>query len=287
MTFPLTLAHSPSPDDTFVFHAWTAGLLPGVAAPEVTIADIDVTNVLAANDTHDVLRVSYAALPYLLDRYAMLPCGGALGHGCGPLLLTREAYDPEELPGRTVAIPAARSTAYLLFRQWVAERLPGRRVRTVVLPFDQIMPAVRDGLVDAGLVIHEARFTYHKYGLHRLLDLGEDWEARTALPIPLGAVVARRSLGPEVIAEVTDVIRASVRHAWADPLASFDYVSAHAEEMAFDVQRRHINTYVNEYTTDLGPDGYRAVRVLLETAAAAGVVPSVPSGALDQAVAVA
>jgi 1,4-dihydroxy-6-naphthoate synthase len=186
-----------------------------------------------------------------------------------------------------VAIPAARSTAYLLFRQWVAERLPGRRVRTVVLPFDQIMPAVRDGLVDAGLVIHEARFTYRKYGLHRLVDLGEDWEARTGLPIPLGAVVARRSLGPAAIAEITGTVRASVRHAWSDPSASRGYVSAHAQEMAFDVQRRHINLYVNEYTTDLGPDGYRAVRVLLETAAAAGIVPAVPSGALDQAVAAA
>lgn len=287
MTFPRTLAHSPCPNDTFVFHAWNSGRLPGVPAPEVTIADIDVTNVLAANDTHDVIKVSYAALPYLLDRYALLPCGGALGHGCGPLLLTREAYGPEALPGRTVAIPAARSTAYLLFRQWVAEMLPGHRVRTVVLPFEQIMPAVRDGLVDAGLVIHEARFTYRNYGLHRMVDLGEDWEARTGLPIPLAAVVARRSLGPDTIAEITDTIRASVRHAWSDPSASFDYVSAHAQEMAFDVQRRHINLYVNEYTTDLGPDGYRAVRVLLETAAAAGVVPAVPAGALDQAVALA
>jgi 1,4-dihydroxy-6-naphthoate synthase len=287
MSFPLTLAHSPCPNDTFTFHAWNSGLLPGSPAPEVTIADIDITNVLAANDTHDLLRISYAALPYVLDRYALLPCGGALGHGCGPLVLTRQACGPEALEGRTVAIPAARSTAYLLFRQWVAGVLPGNRVRTVVLPFEQIMPAVRDGLVDAGLVIHEARFTYRDYGLHRLVDLGEHWESRTGLPIPLGAMVARRSLGPEVIAEVTETIRASVRHAWSDPLASLDYVSAHAHEMAFDVQRRHINLYVNEYTTDLGPDGYRAVRVLLETAAAAGVVPAVPFGALEQPFAVA
>jgi 1,4-dihydroxy-6-naphthoate synthase len=285
MASPLTLAHSPCPNDTFVFHAWTAGLLPGVPPPEVTIADIDVTNVLAAKGTHDILKISYAALPYVLDQYALLPCGGALGHGCGPLVLTRCGDEPAAIDGRTVAIPAERSTAYLLFRLWLEHTLPGVRVRTVVLPFEQIMPAVRDGVVDAGLVIHEARFTFPDYGLHRLVDLGEAWEARTGLPIPLGAIVARRDLGPAAIASVTDAIRASVRRAWADPSASSGYVSAHAQEMASEVQRRHIGLYVNEYTADLGTDGYRAVRVLLDLAASAGAVPAVPAGGLGSVVA--
>jgi 1,4-dihydroxy-6-naphthoate synthase len=280
MASPLTLAHSPCPNDTFVFHAWTAGLLPGVPAPAVTIADIDETNVLAANGELDVLKISYAALPYVLDRYALLPCGGALGHGCGPLLLTRTAIEPAALDGRVVAIPAERSTAYLLFRKWAEDAMPGARPRIVVMPFERIMPAVRDGEVDAGLVIHEARFTFHRYGLHRLADLGEAWEARTGLPIPLGAIVARRDLGPAVIAGVTDAIRASVRRAWADPAASAAHVRAHAQEMAPDVQRRHIDLYVNEYTADLGPDGYRAVRTLLD-----GVGPAAAPGALDPALA--
>ncbi|MFE7627561.1 1,4-dihydroxy-6-naphthoate synthase [Streptomyces sp. NPDC057509] len=281
MASPLDLAHSPCPNDTFVFHAWTAGLLPGVPSPEVTIADIDVTNGMAARGELDVLKISYGALPHVLDRYALLPCGGALGHGCGPLLLTRTACEPADLAGRVVAIPTERSTAYLLFRLWAREALPGQEVRTVVMPFERIMPAVRDGEVDAGLVIHEARFTYDTYGLHRLVDLGEAWEERTGLPIPLGAIVARRDLGPERLAAITEAVRASVRHAWADPEASRDHVRSHAQEIAPEVQKQHIELYVNEYTEDLGADGLAAVRVLLDRAVEAGAVPAFPPGALD------
>ncbi|MEU3224782.1 1,4-dihydroxy-6-naphthoate synthase [Streptomyces sp. NPDC006976] len=281
MASPLDLAHSPCPNDTFVFHAWTAGLLPGVPSPEVTIADIDVTNGMAARGELDVLKISYGALPHVLDRYALLPCGGALGHGCGPLLLTRTACEPADLAGRVVAIPTERSTAYLLFRLWAQEALPGQEVRTVVMPFERIMPAVRDGEVDAGLVIHEARFTYDTYGLHRLVDLGEAWEERTGLPIPLGAIVARRDLGPERLTAITEAVRASVRHAWADPEASRDHVRSHAQEIAPEVQKQHIELYVNEYTEDLGADGLAAVRVLLDRAVEAGAVPAFPPGALD------
>jgi 1,4-dihydroxy-6-naphthoate synthase len=277
----LTLAYSPCPNDTFVFHAWTAGLLPDAPPPTVTIADIDVTNTLATEGELDVLKISYAALPHVLDRYALLPCGGALGHGCGPLLLTREALDPSELADRVVAIPTERSTAYLLFRLWAEQALPeGAEVRTVVMPFHEIMPAIRDGEVDAGLVIHEARFTFHEYGLHRLADLGEAWESRTGLPIPLGAIVARRDLGTERLAAVTAAIRASVRHAWADPAASEAYVREHAQELAPDVQKQHIGLYVNEFTADLGEAGYDAVRELLGRAAAAGAVPPFDPAAL-------
>ncbi|GAA2343521.1 1,4-dihydroxy-6-naphthoate synthase [Streptomyces kunmingensis] len=281
MASPVNLAYSPCPNDTFVFHAWAAGLLPGVPAPDVTIADIDVTNGRAARGDGDVLKISYGALPYVLDRYRLLACGGALGHGCGPLLLTRDACGPADLAGRVVAIPTERSTAYLLLRLWAKQALPGVEIRTVVMPFDRIMAAVRDGEVDAGLVIHEARFTFHEYGLHRLVDLGEAWETRTGLPIPLGAIVARRDLGEERLAGIADAVRASVRSAWADPGASEEYVRAHAQEMAPEVQKRHIALYVNGYTEDLGADGRAAVRTLLDQAVRAGAVPAFPSGALD------
>jgi 1,4-dihydroxy-6-naphthoate synthase len=277
---PLSLAYSPCPNDTFVFHAWTAGLLRGTPVPKVTIADIDVTNTLAAKGELDVLKISYAALPYVLDEYALLPSGGALGHGCGPLLLTPDACDPADLAGKVVAIPTERSTAYMLFRLWAEQALPGREVRTVVMPFHHIMPAVRDGEVDAGLVIHEARFTFHEYGLHRLADLGEAWEERTGLPIPLGAIVARRSLGAERISAVSETIRDSVRYAWNDPAASRDYVREHAQEMARDVQERHIGLYVNEFTEGLGEAGYQAVRTFLGLAAEAGAVPACTAEAL-------
>ncbi|MFE2106759.1 1,4-dihydroxy-6-naphthoate synthase [Kitasatospora sp. NPDC059463] len=276
----LSIAYSPCPNDTFVFHAWSHGLVPGADAPEVTFADIDVTNGLAERGELDVLKVSYAALPWVLDEYTLLPCGGALGRGCGPLVLTRPESG-DDLSGRTVAVPSERSTAYLLFRLWAAKAVPGGLGRIVVLPFHEIMPAVRDGRVDAGLVIHEARFTYQDYGLRCLADMGEAWERETGLPIPLGAIIARRSLGTERLRELAGAIRASVRQAWEDPEASRGYVLEHAQEMDPSVADRHIALYVNEFTADLGEEGHAAVRALLTRAAAEGLVPPLGPGALD------
>ncbi|GAA2252545.1 1,4-dihydroxy-6-naphthoate synthase [Kitasatospora cystarginea] len=278
MAEPLRIAYSPCPNDTFVFHAWAHGLVPGAAAPEVTFADIDITNGLAERGELDVLKISYGQLPWVLDEYALLPCGGALGRGCGPLVLTREPG--AELTGRRVAVPSERSTAYLLFRLWAAKAVPGGFGEIVVLPFHEIMPAVRDGRVDAGLVIHEARFTYQQYGLHKLADMGEAWERDTGLPIPLGAIVARRSLGAERLRELAGTIRTSVELAWQDPSASRPYVLAHAQEMDPDVADQHIALYVNEFTADLGEAGYAAVRGLLTRAAAEGLVPEVDPEAL-------
>ncbi|MFJ5922927.1 1,4-dihydroxy-6-naphthoate synthase [Kitasatospora sp. NPDC092948] len=280
MAEPLSVAYSPCPNDTFVFHAWAHGLVAGADAPEVRFADIDITNGLAERGELDVLKISYGQLPWVLDEYALLPCGGALGRGCGPLVLTAGPVGAAGLAGRRVAVPSERSTAYLLFRLWAAEAVPGGFGEIVVLPFHEIMPAVRDGRVDAGLVIHEARFTYQQYGLHCLADMGEAWEAATGLPIPLGAIVARRSLGAERLRELADAVRSSVRQAWADPAASREYVLAHAQEMDPAVAEQHIGLYVNEFTADLGEDGYAAVRGLLTRAAEQGLVPAVDPGAL-------
>jgi 1,4-dihydroxy-6-naphthoate synthase len=262
------LAFSPCPNDTFVFHAWTHGLIEAAPPVDVTYADIDVTNTAAERGEFDVVKVSYAALPWLLGRYRLLPSGGALGRGCGPLVLTRG--DVSGVAGRTVAVPSERSTAYLLFRLWSAGQRPAR---IEVVPFVEIMPAVRDGRYDAGLVIHEARFTYPSYGLSALVDLGQWWEDDTGLPIPLGAILAARELDVDAI---TRVVRASVEHAWADPAASRDYVAEHAAEMAPDVQQRHIDLYVNEFTRDLGDEGYAAAEALLGRAVKNGLVPESP-----------
>ncbi|MFI8928875.1 1,4-dihydroxy-6-naphthoate synthase [Streptomyces sp. NPDC053474] len=274
----LRIAYSPCPNDTFVFDAWAHGRLPDAPALDVTFADIDITNGMAERGEFDVLKVSYAVLPYVLDEYALLPCGGALGRGCGPLVLTREPG--VDLSGKTVAVPSERSTAYLLFRLWAADVLTDGVGEIVVLPFDRIMPAVRDGEVDAGLVIHEARFTYQNYGLHRLADMGEHWEATTGLPIPLGAIIAKRSLGEDALRQLAAAARASVRAAWDDPEASRPYVLEHAQEMDPKVADQHIGLYVNEFTADLGEDGYAAVRGLLTRAAAEGLVPALAPGAL-------
>ncbi|MGW4501813.1 1,4-dihydroxy-6-naphthoate synthase [Micromonospora sp. NPDC004336] len=298
----LSLAISPCPNDTFVFHALVHGLVPGAPPVEVTYADVDVTNTAAERGAFDLVKVSYAALPWLLDDYHLLPCGGALGRGCGPLVLTRgdradltagthNAEDTggsssgggtgssndggsgrADLSGATVAVPGDRTTAYLLFRLWAADRPPAR---IEVVPFHEIMPGVAAGRYDAGLVIHEARFTYPRHGLTALVDLGEWWEADTGLPIPLGAILARRgAVDPEAAA---GWIRESVRRAWADPAASRDYVLAHAQEMEPDVVDRHIGLYVNEFTADLGDAGFAAVEALLGRAAAAGLVPQTSS----------
>lgn len=276
----MKIAFSPCPNDTFVFHAWVHGLLPGAPELDVTYADIDITNRLAASGTSDldVMKVSYAALPWLLEDYALLPCGGALGRGCGPLVLTKDGTtDPAALSGRTVAVPSDRSTAYLLFRLWAAQNVPGGVGDIVIMPFHEIMPAVRDGKIDAGLVIHEARFTYPNYGLSMMTDLGSWWESDTGLPIPLGAIIARRSLDLKAIA---GWIQASVEYAWQHPEASHDYVMEHAQEMDPNVAKQHIDLYVNDFTGNLGGSGYAAITNLLTRAADEGLVPAVDPAAL-------
>jgi 1,4-dihydroxy-6-naphthoate synthase len=276
----LSIAFSPCPNDTFVFHAWVHGLLPGTPRlTSVRYADIDVTNGLATRGELDILKISYAALPWVLQQYVLLPCGGALGRGCGPLVLTRPdgPARPADLAGHVVAVPAERSTAYLLLRLWASACVPGGLGPVRVLPFAAIMPAVRDGTVAAGLVIHEARFTYPGYGLHCLVDLGQWWEDDTGLPIPLGAIVARRSLEPAVLASA---VRASVEYAWAHPEVSRDYVMEHAQEMDAAVAEAHIGLYVNAFTKELGVEGYGAVRTLLDRAATEGLVPPVEPAAM-------
>lgn len=275
---PLQIAYSPCPNDTFVFDAWAHGRIPGAPPLDVAFADIDVTNGMAERGEFDILKVSYAVLPYVLNEYTLLPCGGALGRGCGPLVLTREPGTA--LTGRTVAVPSEKSTAYLLFRLWAADTVPGEVGEAVVMPFHEIMPAVRDGKVDAGLVIHEARFTYRNYGLHKLADMGEHWEGTTGLPIPLGAIIAKRSLGADTLKLLAESARASVRAAWDDPEASRPYVMEHAQEMDPAVADQHIGLYVNEFTADLGEDGYAAVRGLLTRAAAEGLLPPLGPDAL-------
>lgn len=272
----MKIAFSPCPNDTFIFYAWVHGLIPGAPALDVSYADIDVTNewAIQANE-YDVLKVSTAVLPWVVSKYTLLPCGGALGKGCGPLVLvpTREKpIKPTDLTGKRIAVPSIRSTAYLLFRLWAAKYIPEGVGVIEVMPFHQIMPAVRDGRVDAGLVIHEARFTYPSYNLSSVVDLGDWWTGETNLPIPLGAIIAKKGLDASKIA---DWIRQSVVYAWNHPGEYEQYVSDHAQELNRSVIQRHIDLYVNEFTKDLGEIGYQAISVLLERSAKEGLLPSV------------
>ncbi|GMK49116.1 1,4-dihydroxy-6-naphtoate synthase [Paenibacillus glycanilyticus] len=277
----MKIAFSPCPNDTFVFHALTHGLVPGAPEFDVIYADIDITNNLAASGDSDldVLKISYAALPWVLKDYALLPCGGALGRGCGPLVLTKDKLeDASYLSGKRVAVPSERSTAYLLFRLWAAQNVPGGVGEIIVMPFHEIMPAVRDGKIDAGLVIHEARFTYQNYDLSMLVDLGSWWESDTGLPIPLGAIIARRSLD---LRALSSWIEQSVEYAWKHPEASKDYVMQHAQEMDPSVAQQHINLYVNDFTGNLGSSGYAAISTLLNRAAEEGLVPAIDPALLE------
>jgi 1,4-dihydroxy-6-naphthoate synthase len=248
----MKIAFSPCPNDTFIFHALVHGLVPGAPRFDVTFADIDVTNTAALDGRWDIVKVSYAALPWLLDRYELLPCGGALGRGCGPLLVTTPGREI-----RTVAVPGDRTTAYLLFRLWSPVDYA-----VEVVPFHEIMPGVASGRWDAGLVIHEARFTYQAHGLVQLVDLGQWWESETGLPIPLGAILAR----PEIAADATRWIRASLELAWKDPAASRGFVKQHAQELDDAVIDGHISLYVNDFSMDIGDVGREAARVLLTRA---------------------
>lgn len=262
----LTLGFSPCPNDTFIFHALVTGLVPldGIRlAPR--LEDVETLNRLALEERLDVTKVSYGALPDLLDRYTLLRSGGALGRGCGPLLVAREPLDREALEHAVIAIPGRMTTANLLLRLFGPEIPEGRE-----MVYSDIMPAVARGDVDAGLIIHESRFTYPEHGLVKIVDLGEWWEQVTGAPIPLGGIVARTALGEATIRRIEAAIRASVELAFANPAASAAYVAQHAQEMDPAVRRQHIDLYVNDFSLDVGHEGGRAIAELLRRGGANG-----------------
>ena len=274
----LRLGYSPCPNDTFIFYALMHGRipLPGIAISE-ELADVETLNLRALAGELDLTKISYHAFGHLRHDYALLRSGGALGRGCGPLVVARQAMRLEDLRGKLIAIPGELTTANLLLQLHGAgyERLQ-------ILPFDRIVAAVATGSVDAGLIIHESRFTFATHGLVAVADLGAWWEELTGLPIPLGGILARRTLGREVIAEVERAINASVRYAFAHPEEARAYIRTHAQELDDAVIDQHIALYVNHFSLDLGEEGLAAVHELLHRATAAGIIPpsSLPLGAL-------
>jgi 1,4-dihydroxy-6-naphthoate synthase len=273
-TRTLSLGFSPCPNDTFIFHALVHGIVRADGldfAPQ--LEDVETLNRLAAEAVLDVTKISYGAIPHLVRDYVLLRSGGALGRGCGPLVVAREKIDRSELTARRIAIPGRNTTANLLLRLFAPDAPAGEEHI-----YSDIMPAVARGEVDAGLIIHESRFTYADHGLVKVVDLGEWWEQETGLPIPLGGILARRDLGEVTIRAIDDVLRRSVEHAFADPAASRDYVRTHAQEMDEAVTQQHIDLYVNPFSIDLGTEGERAVHELFARARGAGIIgEDVPS----------
>ncbi|MFN2321569.1 MAG: 1,4-dihydroxy-6-naphthoate synthase [Trueperaceae bacterium] len=266
---PLRLGFSPCPNDCFVFDALVHGRIDTPLRFDVVLEDVEALNGMARAAELDVAKVSWHAVGHLTDDWWMLRAGGALGHGVGPLLVARNAG--VDLSGARVAVPGGTTTAKLLLRLFAPEG-----VDEVVLRYDRIMPAVAAGEVDAGLIIHESRFTYADHGLVALADLGTWWEARTGGLLPLGGIAVRKALGRDVAREVGRAVAASVAAAFDDPTASEPYVAAHAQELSPDVRRAHIELYVNRWSRDVGADGEAAVRRLLAEAHAIGLVPPVP-----------
>ena len=258
----LHLGYSPCPNDTFIFFALAEGRID--CAPyrfDVVPADVEVLNQRARQRVPDVTKVSMSAVPHLLDDYCLLRSGGALGRGCGPLVVARERLTLNDLRDKSIATPGELTTAHLLLQ------MAGfRRDQCVTMPFDCIMPAVAKGEVDAGVIIHEGRFTYPALGLHRVLDLGEWWEQETGLPLPLGGILIRRDLGAPTAQFIEGKIRESLDYAKRHPEDAWPYIKAHAREMADAVIREHIATFVNDFSIEVGEEGERAIRVLLETA---------------------
>ncbi len=267
---PYTLAYSPCPNDTYIFAALTNGLLEDAPPVRAHLADIEELNNAAAHSEFELTKVSYGAIPFLMDRYRILPSGGAIGHGCGPLLVARPAASPPlfaDFARKRIAIPGERTTAFLLLQLAL-----GARPKTTQMRFDRIIPAVANGEVDAGLVIHESRFTYRDAGLISIADLGEWWENMTLLPLPLGAILVRNDIGEQETRAIGAAIRRSLAFARANETTVMPYVREHAVEMSDEVLRAHIELYVNEFTDDLGENGRAAVHALFSRAHDAGIL---------------
>ncbi len=269
MTNTLSLGYSTCPNDTFIFHAMTHGKVGDDSLRfQPVLEDVETLNRNARFQTLDITKLSFAAIGHLTKTYGLLRSGAALGRGCGPLIVARPGSDLSHLNRSKVAVPGEWTTANLLLGLFLS-----RPPATMAMPFDRIMPAVAGGTADYGVIIHEGRFTFESYGLVNLLDLGQWWEDETGLPIPLGGIAIRRTLGPAIAARVEQTIARSVRYAFGHPGDSRDYVISHAQEMADDVIDRHIGLYVNADSETIGPEGRAAIDMLFRRARQAGMMP--------------
>ena len=260
----LTFGFTPCPNDAFAFHALVHGLVPAPFEVEPVLLDIEELNQRAAGGELQLSKLSFGAAAAAGDRYRLLRSGAALGHGVGPLVVARESRSLEEAVAGRIAVPGRETTAFLLLR------LAAPELGDVVeLRYDGILDAVVAGDVDAGLIIHESRFTYGDHGLVAVADLGEWWESETGLPVPLAGIFARSDVEPELAAEAEAAIRASVEYAFANPDASRDYVRSLSHEMSDEVCAAHIALYVNASSVDIGDEGMAAIDRLLGRAAAA------------------
>ena len=276
----LRLGHSPDPDDAFMFYALAHNKIPtGPYQFEHVLQDIQTLNQRAMAGELEITAISIHAYPYVADKYALTSCGSSMGDRYGPIVVCRQAdanvytADPtESLRKKRIAIPGELTTAFLALQLCLGKA--GDAFDYEVVMFDQIPERVRRGEVDAGLIIHEGQLTYREQGLHKLLDLGEWWDRKTGLPLPLGGNCIRKDLGPKVMQEVTDVLKQSIQYSLDHRSEAVEYALQFGRDLNRDLADRFVGMYVNHWTLDYGPRGREAISRLLAEGARAGLVPN-------------
>jgi 1,4-dihydroxy-6-naphthoate synthase len=267
----ITVAHSPDSDDAFMFYGLATNKVraPGLKFSH-TLCDIETLNRQAQDGVYDVTAISFHAYPYIQDHYALMPCGGSVGEGYGPMLVATRSFTLDSIKRQKIAIPGKLTTAYLALELFA----PGIDVE--VVPFDQIIPQILEGKYQAGLIIHEGQLTYDKSGLQRVLDLGKWWQKTTGLPLPLGGNAIRRSLGQETIANVNQALRESIQYAIDHREEALAYAMQFARDLDPQQADKFVGMYVNERTLDYGDDGREAVSRLLDMGYKAGIIRQTP-----------
>jgi 1,4-dihydroxy-6-naphthoate synthase len=268
----LKLAHSPDSDDAFMFYALATHKLatPGYKYKHV-LSDIQSLNEAALTETYDVTAVSFAAYPSLRDKYILLDCGASFGEGYGPIVVCNKSIKPPELKGKRIGVPGLKTTAYLTLKLLEPD------FEAVVMPFDKILEAVKNEVVEAGLLIHEGQLFFPQLGLHRVVDLGIWWQELTGLPLPLGGNAVRRSLGPDLGRLISKTIRDSVSYGLEHREEALNYAMQFARDMDTELADKFVGMYVNKWTLGYGEKGKKAVRELIERGTAAKLLPGPPT----------
>ncbi len=265
----VSLGFSPCPNDTFIFHALVHSFVDtGIRVQDPFLEDVETLNNWAIEGKLDITKLSFHALGHVLDEYCILQSGSALGRGCGPLLVAAKEIDLTSGTALNIAIPGKYTTAAMLFKMYAPQYH-----NLVEMRFEQIMASVASGVVDAGVIIHESRFTYAEQGLVCLQDLGEWWEQTSGLPIPLGCIAAKRELGQKVIEEIDLAIKQSLEYAYTHPQQSLSYIRKYSQELDESVVQEHIKLYVNDFSLNLGDEGLQAVNRFLDYGRQAGILP--------------
>ena len=268
----IKLAHSPDSDDAFMFYALATHKVatPGLKFTHV-LADIQTLNEAALTETYDVTAVSFAAYPTLRDKYVLMDCGASFGEGYGPIVVSAKPLKREELAGRRIGVPGLKTTAYLTLKLFEPN------FEAVVMPFDKILDAVKNEVVEAGLLIHEGQLMFPAMGLHRVIDLGVWWQEQTGLPLPLGGNAIRRALGPALGRQISRTIRQSVEYALEHREEALNYALQFARDMETELADKFVGMYVNKWTLGYGERGRQAVKELIERGTKAGLLPGPPS----------